>query len=433
VGLRPVSLAAVTGDGSDTTGEFTPAPDGSPQSLPANGGQADRATTSKAPRKSRPPKRHRWARRTALGVALLLVIAMVLGGAGWFYVNYRIGQITTVNVPVLNKKPAPKPGQPFNILLVGSDSRADCKTPTCESHLGSQGTSGGQRSDVIIILRVVPATRQLAMLSIPRDTFVPIANSGGSYNKINAAFNYGPNQLVATIEDDFHIPIDHYAYANFWGFTSAIAALGGIYLDFPDPIKDDVVGFNEVKTGCQLVSAVRVLKLVRSRDLQYEVDGEWHYDGLADLSRIRRQQSFFHAVIEKVDSDHNPLAINAFIGDVVHDIELDNRFTKSELRDLALEFRGVSSSNLTTEVIPTIGAVYGGADILLPATSDDNAMIKKFLEIGTAPTSSSSTTSTSSTSTTTTTSLAVTGTTTVVINDTSKYYPEPWNPYPCTP
>jgi anionic cell wall polymer biosynthesis LytR-Cps2A-Psr (LCP) family protein len=208
-----------------------------------------------------------------------------------------------------------------------------------------------------------------------------------------------------------------------------------VFLNFPDPIKDDVVGLNVVKTGCQLLPAPQALKLVRSRDLQYEVDGVWNYDGLGDLSRIRRQQAFFHAVIEKADSDHNPLAVNAFVGDAVHDIVLDSTFTPSELLHLALGFRGLASANLATEVLPTVGAVYNEADILLPAWPDDNAMIKSFLAFGTTPPTSTSTSSTSSTSstTTTTTTLAVTGTTTPVIIDTPKYYPEPWNPFPCSP
>lgn len=360
---------------------------------------------------------------------------MLLGGAGWFYLNYRIGQITTIH-GVQNLVKPPKPGQPFNVLLVGSDSRAFCVTASCQSHLGSQGASGGQRSDVIIILRLVPATRKMEMLSIPRDTFVTIADSGGTENKINAAFNTGPDQLIATIEQDFHIPIHHYAYANFVGFTDAVRALGGVYMDFPDPVKDLETGLRVNKTGCQFVSGTEALELVRSRELQYYENGTWNLDGLSDFSRIRRQEAFFHAVIQKVNSDRNPLSINAFIGNAVHDIELDSTFTKADIRDLAFEFKGVASADLSTEVLPTIGAVYNESDVLLPAWKDDSAMIKKFLAFGTSKsTSSSSTSSTSSTTstTTTTTSLPVTGTTTPVIIDNPKNYPEPWNPFPCSP
>ena len=89
-------------------------------------------------------------------------------------------------------------------------------------------------------MRLVPKTRQIEMLSIPRDTYVPIPGTGGS-NRINAAFNNGPSLLVKTIQQDFGIPINHVVVANFPGFEGMVNALGGISLDFPDPVRDPVL------------------------------------------------------------------------------------------------------------------------------------------------------------------------------------------------
>ena len=372
-----------------------------------------------------------------IGASVVVVLAMLLGAGGWFYINYRFGEIKVVKVHGLAKDP--KPGQPFNILLVGSDTRSFCTTAACQSHLGDQGAAGGQRSDVIIILRVVPATKKMEMLSIPRDTWVTLADSGGEGNRINAAFNDGPDQLVATIEQDFHIPINHYAYANFLGFTDAVSALGGVWMDFPDKLRDTNSGLNITKTGCQYLNGVEALEFVRSRDTSYYANGQWNYDGLGDLSRIRRQEAFFHALIDRARSDDNPLSINAFIGDAVKDIEIDSTFSRGDLESLALGFRGMPSANLSTEVLPTRGALTtADQDILLPVWNLDNAMVAKFLRFGLTKSTTSSTTSTSSTSTssstsTTTTTAPITGTTTVPIVDNNKNYPEPWNPVPCNP
>jgi LCP family protein required for cell wall assembly len=297
----------------------------------------------------------------------------------------------------------------------------------------------GQRSDVLIVLRLVPADRRAEMLSIPRDTYVPIAGTN-TENRINAAFNTGPSQLVETVEQDFHIPINHYVAVNFCGFTNAVQALGGVYLDFPDRVKDIETGLRITHTGCQFLNGLRSLQLVRSRDLWYYTDGQWNYDGLGDLSRIRRQQAFFHAVIKRADSEHNPLSLNSFLQDAVRNVQVDSLFSTGEIESLAIQFRGVASAALSTQVLPTSGAVYDGADVLLPVQKDDTPMIRGFLAFGTkssakpgtsSSTSSTSSSSTTSTSTTTTTSLAVTGTTTVPIIDTSKNYPEPWDPAPC--
>lgn len=424
----------MTNDSSGTPADWTPDPGAVPQPSPADATASGRRQHRKAREAAAAQsgrKRRRWLRRTAIGTSVLVVLALLLAAGGWWYVNYRINQIPTVKVKGLQKA---KPGQPLNILLVGSDTRSFCTTASCQSHLGNQGNAGGQRSDVIIILRLVPADRSLEMLSIPRDTWVTLADSGGQTNRINAAFNTGPDQLVKTIEQDFHIPINYYAYANFLGFTNVVQALGGIWMDFPNPVRDVETGLNIKKTGCQFLDGVAALQLVRSRDLYYYANGQWNVDGLGDLSRIRRQESFFHAIIDKADSDRNPIQINDFIENAVRNIEVDPTL-RSNLLNLGLTFRGVSSSSLHSEVMPTSGAVYNGADILLPVWKLDNAMVASFLKIGlTKPKSTTGSTSpTTSTSTTTTTSLAVTGTTTVPIVDNAKNYPEPWNPVPCSP
>ncbi len=380
------------------------------------------------------PKRRRWVRRLVIGVSVVVALALLVGGAGWFYLNYRLGQIQKVTVPHEVKE---VPGQPINIMLVGSDSRACvANNPVAKSHVDSGTPVTGQRSDVLIILRLVPADRQAEMLSIPRDTFVPIAGTTTD-NRINAAFNSGPGQLVQTVEQDFHIPINHYVDVNFCGFTNAVQALGGVYLNFPNKVKDYETGLRITHTGCQFLNGVRSLQLVRSRDLYYYADGQWNYDGLGDLSRIRRQQAFFHAVIKRADTDLNPISLNSFLQTAVKNVTVDRALSTSEIRNLALGFRGVATGALSTEVLPTSGAVYDGSDILLPVPRYDTPMIRDFLAFGVkasakaGATSSTSSTSTTSTSTTTTTSLAVTGTTTVPIIDTSKNYPEPWDPTPC--
>jgi LCP family protein required for cell wall assembly len=379
---------------------------------------------------SAPAKRRRWPRRALISVSVLVVPALVLGGAGWFYVNYQLGKITRIHVSHLVTA---KPGQPMNILLIGSDSRSFVgDNQKLASEVGSGSLVTGQRSDVIIVVRLVPKTTGIEMLSIPRDTWVPIAGTGTS-NRINAALNTGPGELVQTIEQDFHIPINHFVEANFPGFTAMVNALGGIHLNFPERVKDNETGLNIKTTGCQLVTGKQALQLVRSRDLWYYAHGQWNYDGMGDYSRIRRQQAFFHAVINQADAEFpNVLAIDRFISAATHAFAVDSGFSSGLMRDLAMQYRGVASSHLDTNVLVNTEAVYQGADILLPVWRTDRLLVDHFLSFGTTPVAGHASTSpTTSTSTTSTTTLPVTGTTSVPVVDNSKNYPEPWNPVPC--
>lgn len=390
------------------------------------GEDAADAATSLEPMKGR---RRRWPRRTLIGVSILVVIALILGGAAWFYLGYRLNQIPRVAVKhLVTEKPN---GAPINILLVGSDSRAFVgNNKKLQQQNGNPAVQTGQRSDVIIIVRLAPKTKGIEMLSIPRDTWVPIPGTGGS-NRINASFNSGPSGLVSAIEQDFHIPINHYVEANFPGFSNVVSALHGVYLDFPDRVKDNNSGLHIRKTGCQLVTGGQALALVRSRDLYYYSHGQWHYDGNGDFSRIRRQQAFFHAVIRRANSEiTNPIAISNFLGAATHDLVVDKSFSSSEIRNLGLGFRGVAAGSLLTEVMPTREAVYNGSDILLPDPKLDTRMVAKFLAFG-SPRQKKSSKATSSTTAPTTTSLAVTGTTSVPVIDNAKNYPEPWNPTAC--
>jgi LCP family protein required for cell wall assembly len=366
-----------------------------------------------------------------IGVAILLVLVLVGGIGGWFYVNSVLGSITRVQVPSLTSETS---GAPIDILLVGSDSRAFVDTSAQASSFGSPATQTGQRSDVIIVVRLVPKTRQLEMLSIPRDTYVPIPGTGGS-NRVNAAFNTGPNLLVKTIQQDFGIPINHVVTANFPGFEGMVNALGGISLDFPYPVRDPDSGLNVTTLGCQSVNGTTALALVRSRHLYYFKDGSWNYDGMSDWSRIQRQQAFFHAVINKANNEFpNILAINSFLRATANDLQVDSGFASREMISLGLRFRGVASASLATEVLPTYSATVNGNDVLIAAQPYAQQMISSFLAIGSPVSSTRTGTSVTATTQPGTTTLAPSAITTPenqVVFDNPKHLPEPWNPRPC--
>ncbi|MGO9559257.1 MAG: LCP family protein [Acidimicrobiales bacterium] len=392
--------------------------------------------------------RRRWPRRLAIGVAAVVVFATAAAGSEYWYVRHELNSVKRFAKKETSHlaKPAP-PGKPENILLVGSDSRG-CIGKSAYSEEGNPDVQTGQRSDTIIVVRLVPATDSAEMLSIPRDTVVPIPGTGGS-SKINSAFNSGPNLLIETIEDDFHIPINHVVVANFCGFTDIVNALGGIYLKFPDKARDLETGLRIHSTGCQLVTGVEALQLVRSRYYEYYSDGVWNDDGMSDWSRIRRQQAFFHAVLDRVHSESlNVLRMNSLLIAIVKDVTVDQGFTSSDMLSLALRYRHFSSSELRTLVLPTAEGYIDGVDGIAPAAPQAGETLAGFLSFGAPralPDTTTTTTTTkgvSSTTTTTTTTTTATAqpavpTTTSppdeVVLDTPQTLNEPWNPVPCSP
>jgi LCP family protein required for cell wall assembly len=349
---------------------------------------------------------------------LVVVLVLVVGLGGYFYAGYQFHRIPKVHVKGLDK--VTKPGAPFTVLVAGSDSRSFVKTAGQCKSFGCGADVGGARSDVIILVRVVPAERRIEMLSIPRDTWVTIPGDIqyiSGQNRINAAFNTGsPSLLVATILQNFHIPINYFVEVNFLGLQNMVNAIGGIHLDFKYPLRDrelvsgvehNMTGLRILKTGCQLVEGTQALALVRSRNIQYEVNGVWDDDYGSDFTRIRNQQTFFRAVIHQLNHEiTNPFALNDFINAAVHDLTIDDSLTEGLMISLAREFHSFPPGSLKAVTMPTVGPYItsGGADVLLPAATADDAVIKSFLNFGLpakGATSTSTTTSSSSVPSTT--------------------------------
>ena len=287
-----------------------------------------------------------------------------------------------MTVPHLRVAPV---GQPFNVLLIGSDSRVG-ETSAEAQHLGSVAATAGQRSDVVKIVHIVPATGQASVLSIPRDTMVTVAGNTedtGRYNRINATYGSGPDQLVQTIETNFGIPINHVVQIDFAGFRGAVDALGGIYLDFPYPARDTYTGLDITQAGCQHVNGGYSLAVARSRHYQYFEDGYWHDDPTSDLGRIQRQNAFLKALINQAEKDYDPLTINSVINSIVHSVTVDSTFTFKDLADLASEFHTFSSNTLATATLPTYSAASSEfasfGDVLYVDQSLAGPVIRQFL------------------------------------------------------
>jgi LCP family protein required for cell wall assembly len=293
-------------------------------------------------------------RRIAAALAALLVLGLVMLAGGWGYTAFRFGQIGSVHVPGLGK--APSDGS-MNLLVVGSDTRQGLRT-------GGFGQAAGQRSDVLIVVHLVPAARHATVLSIPRDLYVPVAGTGGSA-KINSAFNRGPGQLVQTIQQHLGIPIHHYLLVDFDGFREAVDALGGVAMYFPQAVRDDHDGRNEsglqvARAGCQRLGGEQALALARSRYFQYQDKaGRWHVDPGTDLGRIRRQQTLLRALAAKAVGRNlaNPIRANALVGSVVRSLTKDDHLTIRRAVTLTRQFRSFDPARLTTITLPVERAV----------------------------------------------------------------------------
>ena len=194
--------------------------------------------------------RLRWS-LIAVGVVIVVLVGAVAGYA--WHLNNEVHRVSVGGLT-----PAASEGKDAgteNILMVGSTSRCALKVQTPAYGLCTEGVTG-VNSDVVMILHLNPAVPSVSILSIPRDLFIPNARAEGA-NKIDAALYEGPTQLVAAIEEDFGIPIQHYVELNFDSFASVVNALGGITMYFPEPVFDAESGLNVMTPGAATSTASR--------------------------------------------------------------------------------------------------------------------------------------------------------------------------------
>lgn len=226
-----------------------------------------------------------------VAVVAVCVAALVVTGV-WVDTSLR-------RTPVLTALPdRPAAGSGTTWLLVGSDSRQDL-SPEQQAELSTGGDVGDGRTDTILLVHVPGLGSDLptTMVSIPRDSYVPIPGHGE--DKINAAFALGGAALLAqTVEQATGLRLDHYAEIGFDGFAAMVDAVGGVSMCPPEPISDPLAGI-DLPAGCQELDGRSALGYVRSRATPR-----------ADLDRMVNQRQFMETLMHRASSPSvllNPL------------------------------------------------------------------------------------------------------------------------------
>ena len=247
-----------------------------------NDDDVDVVDTRDRGRKPRARTHHR--RRRVLVVAAVLVV-------GWMAFMIWVPFHAWAGVQRVDASPAgdrPAASKGYDYVLVGSDSRAGLTVAQQRAlHTGSTKVAEGKRTDSIILVHVPSGEGKPALISLPRDSYVPIPGHGR--NKINASFSIGgPKLLVQTIEQVTGVRIDGYVEIGFDGFASVVDSVGGVDICVPRNMKDAYAGIN-LKAGCQTLDGRNALGYVRAR----------YSDPLGDIGRVARQRQFLSAIMHK--------------------------------------------------------------------------------------------------------------------------------------
>lgn len=241
--------------------------------------------------RSRRKKMALWKKALiAVGSLILLAVCATGAYALWFsgQLDERLSMGDQQDAAVDDVLSSPIAGEPFYMLLLGSDSREGSGTS------GNAAESGdNQRSDVMILVRVDAKNKQVTMVSIPRDT--PLTLEDGSIVKLNEAYNIGGAAYsIKVVSDLTGVPITHYAEVHFSEFQDLVDKLGGVEVDVPIELsyKDALTGeWVTLQPGVQTLDGQQAQIFARARH-EYETDQDAH--------RQNNIRTLLEAIITKV-------------------------------------------------------------------------------------------------------------------------------------
>jgi LCP family protein required for cell wall assembly len=304
-------------------------------------------------RKEPGTRRRHWLRWVSLGVVVILALGVVS-----VYGKYRQVYDSIKRVPLtdLGKRPVDYSTASMNILVYGSDSRAGLDAH--QQYIFHTGDDQSDNTDTIMLIHMSPGRHLITVLSIPRDTMVPMyqcaAGPGypgqqadpSQYVIINSLLSVGgPSCLFETIEQQTGIYINHFIGLGMLGFVNVIDDLGGVNVCVPFAVSDPMSGL-DLPAGKDHVTGVQALAFWRTRE---------DIGTGSDLERIQRDQFMSAQLVKAVLGSrllNNPLQLLKVISDAASQMTTDSGMSASDLFDIGESLRGLNSKDVQFVTAP---------------------------------------------------------------------------------
>ncbi|CAN5764662.1 hypothetical protein BH23ACT4_BH23ACT4_12690 [soil metagenome] len=301
-----------------------------------------------------PPKSGlpRWFKVTAI---VFLVFANIAAAAILWFVTVGEGALAEADTDDDVSDVLDDSSGDLTFLVIGSDTREGLED------LNNFGNAGGERGDVIMLVRVNrDGTAQ--MLSIPRDLWVDIPGHG--QEKINAAYAFGgPTLMVQTVKENLGVEINHYVEVNFVGFMDMIDEIGGVEVYFPHSARDSSSGL-DVEAGNLLLDGDTALAYARSRKYQEYQNGSWVSVDANDIGRTARQQEVVRAIMTALKSPSSIPEAGEIASSLARHMTIDTRLAGSSVAQLAWDFRGILGGGIEGATLPVVGGTVGNASVV---------------------------------------------------------------------
>jgi LCP family protein required for cell wall assembly len=300
------------------------------------------------------PERPRTRKRHVLRWVAVAAVGILSAGTLAAYLKYRAiyDSIHRVQVPQgeLGQRPPQYSTNSMNILVYGDDTRKGL-TPR-QQYLLHTGHDQTNNTDTIMLIHISPGHHHVVVMSIPRDTMVPMYQcpsepgypgqkaSPGYYMMINSVLQAGgPVCLWKTVEQQTGIRIDHFIGIGMLGFVKVVNDLGGVNVCVPFKVNDSQSGLH-VNAGRQHINGIQALAFWRTRE---------DIGNGSDLQRIQRDQFMSAQVVKAVLGSgllSNPLRLLSVVTDAAASMTTDSGMTVSDLVSIAQSFHSLPGKDV---------------------------------------------------------------------------------------
>lgn len=303
-------------------------------------------------------RRRGWFRRHRVAVLFLGTLAVLLATVAGYavYLNTQLGNIPRFQIDRELERPdrPPARGEGFTVLLVGVDNPA--RSGVEDAIENDEWVPGVYRSDAILLMHVDSDGRDAQVLSVPRDSYVPVP--GYDRTKINASFSYGgPGLLLRTLEDLLDHRIEHVAVIDMAGLGELTRDFGGVEVELEQPLTVPATG-ETIPAGRHELSGDAIARYIQERKNLER----------GDFDRVQRHQTVLKAIAAQVLSGGNlanPLRVRDLINVTTQYVVTDDGLTPSRIRGLAWRSRRLRTDDIRFLTVPYEGtATIDGASVV---------------------------------------------------------------------
>lgn len=235
--------------------------------------------------------------------------------------------------------------------------------------------SKGTRSDAMMLCKADKSTGEISILSIPRDTKAYIRGRKNE-EKINHAHAYGgPELSMKAVKDLLGVDLEYYVKVDYNIIKEFVTLVDGVEVNVPmdmeysDPCADPPLYINLSK-GYQTLDGEQALQFLRFRKGN---KGKPDLPG-GDLGRIKSQQQFIEAAIEKILSPSNigkaPQMIKSYYDNVDTNIPMDI------ILKFAMKAKSFDTEKMQMATLPGEGEYIGGVSYYVPDEEESEMLVK---------------------------------------------------------